>query len=128
MAKVESNVVLVIDDDDDFREIFSTKLKAAGLAVETAPGGAAGLEKAEEVKPKLIMLDMQMPKLSGADVLLKLKESKKTKDAIVVFLTSYGDEAMLEQERLIYSQMGARDYIKKTDDLDALVEKVKSYL
>jgi len=129
MTKKESpKTILLVDDDPGFREILSTKLKVAGFAVEAVANGEAGIEKAQEIKPSLILLDMQMPKMSGADTLLKLKETKETKDINVVFLTSYGDEKMLEQEKMLYNQMGALDYLKKTDDLDVLISKVKSYL
>jgi DNA-binding response OmpR family regulator len=120
--------VLIVDDDASFLEILGTKIKSAGLNVEVASGPEEGLEKATALRPRLILLDMQMPKMSGADVLLKLKERKETKESKVVFLTSFGDEKMLEQEKMLYGQMGALDYLKKTDDLDGLINTIKTYL
>jgi two-component system, OmpR family, alkaline phosphatase synthesis response regulator PhoP len=126
--KQSSHGILIIDDDASLIEILVTKLKAAGLEVEGVQGAELGLLRAKELGPELILLDMQMPKMSGADVLLKLKEDKSTKNSKVVFLTSFGDEKMIDQEKMIYGQMGAVDYLKKTDDLDVLVSQIKTYL
>jgi len=130
MAKETQNseILLIIDDDANFREIFSAKLSAAGFKTETAEGGEAGIKKAKELKPKLILMDMQMPGMSGADALVKLREQAETKNSKVVFLTSFGDVGMEGTEKLMATELGALDYIKKTDDLDILIEKIKSHI
>ena len=126
--KAESSVVLIIDDDPNFLEIFKTKLGALGLTVETAASGEEGTAKAKKLKPALILLDMQMPGMSGADALLKLRGQPETETTKVVFLTSFGDIGMESPEALIAKQLGASDYLKKTDDLDVLAEKIKTFL
>lgn len=129
MAKPEtkSDLILIIDDDPNFREIFSAKLTAAGYKVEAADGGKAGVVKAKELKPRLILLDMQMPEMSGADVMVKLKGDDETKALPVVFLTNFGDPGMEATEKLMATQLGALDYFKKTEDLGELAGKVKNY-
>ena len=125
--------ILVIDDEAAFIEIFSAKLSASGFKVETALSGAEGIEKAKTVKPNLILLDVKMPGMSGAETLLKIKEDPATKDIKVVFLTSLGDPRSESQElqdvgAKFSSGLGAKGYMRKTDDLDSIVDRVKSYV
>jgi len=123
------NSLLIIDDDANFREIFSAKLTAAGYKVETASSGEEGVAKAKKLKPHLILMDMQMPGgISGADALVKLKKQEETKEVKVVFLTNFGDAGMEATEKLVAAQLGALDYFKKSEDLDVLVQKIKTYL
>ena len=126
----EQPLILVVDDDPNFREIFSTALKAAGYAVETAENGSQGVEKAKSLKPALILMDVKMPVMDGPTAVLKLREDPATKDVKVAFLTSLGDPRMEMQEMNIkFSEdFGAQGYLKKTDDLPVLVEKVKQFL
>jgi DNA-binding response OmpR family regulator len=123
-----TEILLIIDDDPNFREIFSAKLTAAGYKVETADSGETGIKKAKELKPRLILMDMQMPSMSGADALVKLRDQEETKETKVVFLTSFGDVGMESTEKLMATELGALDYLKKTEDLDALIEKIKTYI
>lgn len=54
-------LILIVDDEENFREIFSAKLTAAGFRTETADGGEAAIAKAVIVKPDLILMDVKMP-------------------------------------------------------------------
>lgn len=125
-------LILVVDDDPDFREIFSTKLKATGYRVETAENGAQGVEKVKALKPALVLMDVSMPGMDGATAVLKLREDldQDVKNVKVAFLTSLGDPRHEMQDLNIkFSEdFGAQGYLKKTDDLDSLVEKIKGFL
>ena len=66
-------LVLCIDDDVDFLEILKAKLAAAGMHTETAKDGEEGIMKARAMKPDIILLDMKMPGMSGADIIAELK-------------------------------------------------------
>ena len=123
-------LILIVDDEANFREIFSMKLKNAGYRVETADGGEQGIEKAKSLKPNLVLMDVNMPGMDGAAAVLKLRDDPATKDMKVAFLTSLGDPHREMQDLNIkFSEgFGAQGYLKKTDDLDLLVEKIKSFL
>lgn len=123
-------LILVVDDEPDFREIFETKLSSEGFRVETAANGEEGIKKAKALKPDLILMDVKMPGLSGADAVLKLKDDPETKGIKVVFLTSLGDPRaeMQAMSKRISSEFGAQGYMKKTDDLDRIVEQVRGFL
>ena len=126
-------LILIVDDELSFLEIFRAKLSEAGFRVETASSGREGIEKAKTLKPSLILLDVKMPEISGADVLLKIKEDPAIKDIDVVFLTNFGDPraeiAETQDVEVKFSkESGAKGYLRKTDDLDLIVAQVKSFL
>ena len=123
-------LVLIVDDDADFRDICKMKLLAEGIRVETAENGEEGIMKAKALKPTLMLLDMKMPGASGADTILKLREDPAMKEMKVIFLSAFGDPRAEFQEfdKRVAAEMGAVDYVKKTDDLSILVDKVKILL
>lgn len=126
----EPRIVLIVDDQPEFLEIFSVELKSKGYEVITAVDGAEAIKVAQESHPDLILMDVQMPGMTGVETLMKLKESPETKDIKVVFLTNLGNS---DSESELVNGLTARDihaegYIKKTEDMGALLEEVKRYL
>ena len=123
-------IILVADDEGYFREIFSTKLSAAGYKVETAENGAEAVEKVASIKPDLVMMDVRMPKMDGVEAVMKLREDPANKDIKIVFLTSFGEsEESLQSLNVKFAkEAGATGYIKKSEDLDTIAAKVKEYL
>jgi len=125
-------LILIVDDEANFREIFGMKLKAAGYRIETAENGAQGVEKAKSLKPALVLMDVNMPVMDGAAAVLKLRDETDPaiKNIKIAFLTSLGDPHREMQDLNIkFSEdFGAQGYLKKTDDLDSLVEKIKGFL
>jgi CheY-like chemotaxis protein len=126
----EQKLILIVDDEPAFREIFGTKLGAEGFRVETAENGEVALAKAKALKPDLILMDVKMPVMDGATAVLKLREDPEIKDMKVVFLTSIGDPGMEMQEinQRRSKNFGAQGYLKKTDDLDHLSGEIKKIL
>ena len=123
-------LILIIDDDEAFSEIFGIKLSSAGFRVETASGGEEGIRKAKALKPNLILLDMRMPIMNGAETLVKIKDDPEAKDFRVVFITSLGtpwEETELFCNK-ISKECGAVGYIRKTENLDVFEDKVKTFL
>ena len=123
-------LVLVVDDEPDFLDIFSTKLSASGFRVETAKDGEEGIKKTKALKPDLVLMDVKMPGLDGAGALLKLREDPETKNTKVVFLTNLGDPRAEIQEinKKFSKEFGAQGYIRKTEDLANLADRVKAFL
>lgn len=121
--------ILIIDDDPDFREIISAKLKAAGFGVVGADGGEAGIAKALEIMPDLILLDIEMPNMSGPQVLNKIKSDPSLQHLKVAFLTSHGEsnEESVWLDKKFANEIGAIGYIRKTDDLDKILAEVKAF-
>lgn len=123
-------LILIIDDDKDFREVLLTKFKSSGFEVQMGVDGAEAVKRAKEVGPDLILMDVKMPKLDGVAALLKLKEDAATKDMKVMLLTAFGDPQpeFYQNDARFAQELGAVEYLLKTDELDHIVAKVKSSL
>lgn len=123
-------LILLVDDEPSFLEILSIKLNTAGFRVEVAANGAIGVRKAKEIKPDLILMDVQMPVKSGVDAVTELKKDPATKNLKVVFLTSLGDSRpnAEDTDTKFAHELGALGYLRKTDDLDNLLTRINEYL
>lgn len=80
--------VLVIDDDVDARRIYSEYLRMKGWTVATAADGRKGIDKANELKPDTIVLDLAMPRVDGWTVLKHLRESSWTATIPIVIVSA----------------------------------------
>jgi len=123
-------LILVVDDEPDFREIFSAKLTAEGFRVETAENGEVAIKKAKDLKPDLVLMDVKMPVMDGASAVLMMKEDPETKNIKVAFLTSLGDPRLEIQDinRKFSMEFGTQGYLKKTDDINTLIQRIQGFL
>ncbi len=113
--------ILVIEDDDFFRNFFSNKLKENGFETETASDGVEGLEKINTFTPDLIFLDLIMPKLDGFEVLNKIMGNPKARQIPVFVFSSLGQESDIEKAK----NMGAKDFVNKSFvDFDQVLSKI----
>ncbi len=119
----------MIDDDADFREIVVTKLTKAGFNMVEADNGEKGMAKAKELRPDLILMDVKMPGGSGMETLAKMRADKELAELKVFFLTNLGggEGGDVESDKFA-KDLGALGYIRKTDDLDNIVSRVKGAL
>lgn len=113
--------VLVADDEKKIRETIKDYLTAKGLSVQTAFDGMDALDKFEQEKFDLVILDVMMPRLSGFETCRKIRKISK---APVVFLTAKGQE----QDFLNGYNCGGDDYIVKPFPLSVLYEKCISMI
>jgi DNA-binding response OmpR family regulator len=105
----EGGVILVVDDNEANRDLLGRKLQTQGYTPVTVESGEAALEYLESARADMILLDMIMPGLSGADVLRSLKKDAALKNIPVVMLSALDD-----MERVIECiGMGAEDYLFK---------------
>lgn len=111
--------VLIIDDSQEIREFLSEYiLKPKGFEVLMASNGLMGLEMAIAKEPDLIIIDQQMPRLTGLEVLQKLKERDIAIPSILV--TAHGSE----DTAVAAFRLGIRDYIIKPIDVDEISESI----
>lgn len=116
-----SKRLLIIDDDDDLRDIFERYMGKEGFAVACAEDGVVGLAKIPIFKPDLIVLDLMMPKLDGFEVLHKLQERKVAIPVIVA--TGFSESS---NEQIILHEPNVVELIKKPiryQELAALIKK-----
>jgi len=97
---IEGRKILIAEDDEFIRDIYSRIFTMNGFEVILATNGSEALEKMEETVPDLILLDIMMPYQNGKEVFKKIKQNEKLKDVPVVFLTNVSAQDDLEQELL----------------------------
>ncbi len=118
---MESKKILVAEDDEFLRQLYSDVLRGEGYTVEVAMDGEEALKKIQEGGWDLVLLDIIMPKLSGLDVMKKAKESPQplNLNKSIVFLTNLdkGEEIkealILGNGYLIKSQITPGDLLKE---------------
>jgi len=126
----DAPVILIADDDVGFQEIMTTALKRNGFLVAEAHDGIEAVEKATNLKPDLILMDLNMPGENGTEAILDIEKNPETKNMKIVFLTSETNPwpAVKGETKEIAKEIGAREYLSKTDDLSKIVERVKELL
>lgn len=118
------NKILVVEDNPVQLKIIATILQKEGYEVIPKLNGLLALEEFEKIAPDIILLDINMPGLSGVEVCRKIKENPANLDTPVLFLTSYKEpELMLEA-----FSVGAIDYISKPFNRDEILARVKAQI
>ncbi|UJF30276.1 response regulator transcription factor [Kaistella sp. 97-N-M2] len=116
--------ILLIDDEQDILEILSYNLEKEGYEVSTAANGTEGIEKAKEIIPDLILLDVMMPEKDGIETCQDLRKIKELQKTLIVFLSARSEEF----SQLAGFQAGANDYIVKIIKPKVLTSKVNALL
>lgn len=124
---VHPKTILLVDDDENFREILKIRLQKEGFNVVEADNGLIALETLKNLKPDLILLDVVMPIMNGIDTLFELKKYKNTRDIKVIMMTNkINIETELgEKYKQIIEKFGAVDFISKTLDLEQIAQRLK---
>lgn len=125
MEETNKKKILIVDDDENLRLVLTDKLNIFGFDVGTATDGKEGLEKALEMHPDVILLDILMPVMDGWEMLKKLREDDWGKKVKVIMLTGVEDTEAVAKA----VQGGSFAYLIKTDQsTDDIVDKIKSIL
>jgi len=106
--------ILIIDDEPSLVKILSKVLEQASHETFSAPTGAEGLEKAGQLTPDVILLDLHLPDMGGIDILAKLNERFQTASVVVITGEGSVDAAVKAM------QMGAEDFLEKPVDMEKL--------
>src|SRR5205809_365586 len=117
-------LVLVIEDEKEIRDLVKYNLERAGFRVATAADGEQGLEAAYSSRPDALVLDLMLPGRNGLEVLRELRSEPATHDLSVIVLTARG----AEMDKLLGFEHGADDYLTKPFSPRELVARVKALL
>ena len=118
---MNSEKILIIEDEENILEAVKYTLTQEGYDVFTSVDGEDGLEKAQEIKPDLVLLDVMLPKMDGFEVCRILRKDLE----MPVFMISAKAE---EIDRVVGLEMGADDYITKPFSMRELVVRVSNSL
>ena len=113
--------ILVVDDDTNICELLRLYLTKEGYQVTVANDGEEGLEKFNQVKPDMVLLDVMMPKMDGLEVCRRIRKAGNTP---VMMLTAKGQKS----DRITGFNAGADDYLPKPFDPDELLSRVRAIL
>ena len=130
MDSANKHTILLVDDDRDFREILRIKLESKGFSIEEATNGEEGYEKAKKIRPDLVVMDVQMPKMNGVESLTKIKGDKDISGLRVIFVTNFGesDPNSNDLDDKFAKGAGAVGHVRKTDDLDRIATRITEEL
>ena len=125
VSKTERNdqpiKVLLVEDEESFIEALTVGLAREGFEVTVAVDGAEAIDRFEEVKPDLILLDMMLPKISGLDV---CRHIRTTSQVPIIMVTAKGEEI----DTVVSLEVGADDYVTKPYRMRELVARMRAVL
>ena len=116
--------ILIVDDSPTEAHVLKGMLEKNGFQVETAENGTEGIERAKELKPDLILMDVVMPGLNGFQATRQLTKAPETSDIPVIIVTTKDQET----DRVWGMRQGARDFLSKPVAEKTLMEKINLVL
>ena len=120
----ESATILIVEDEQDIRELLAYNLEKEGYATVQAADGKEGLELARSRKPDLILLDLMLPKMDGLAVCRELERDSGTVRIPIIMLTARGEDV----DRILGFELGADDYLVKPFNIRELLLRIRAIL
>jgi two-component system cell cycle response regulator DivK len=116
--------ILIVEDNEDSRELVVKVLKIKGYQMIEAADGEEALQKAVSEKPDLILMDISLPKIDGCEVTRRLKCMEEFKEIPIVALTAHAMKG--DREKVLVE--GFEGYISKPINIHELPNQIRSYL
>jgi CheY-like chemotaxis protein len=110
--------ILVVDDNRDAADTLSLLLRNEGHTVHTAYGGTEAIQIADAVRPEVVLLDIQMPRMSGYDLVRELRRHERAPRPLLIAVSAWGQES----DKLASRQAGFDHHLTKPVDPDALLQ------
>ncbi|MBP7653951.1 response regulator, partial [Candidatus Dependentiae bacterium] len=122
--KFKNQKILLIEDNTDCQYIIGNFLKKIQLDIFIANNGKEGTEKAESIKPELILLDAKLPDINGLEVLKQIYSYDSLKKIPVILVSA----SLLKNQEDEYFESGIKAFLRKPIDMDKLINELKNYL
>tara|TARA_B100001059_G_C17793883_1_gene561838 strand:+ start:178 stop:843 length:666 start_codon:yes stop_codon:yes gene_type:complete len=116
--------ILIVDDDEDIRNLLSYNLEKSGFNVDIACNGKECLLKLKSKKPNLILLDVMMPEMDGLEVCEQIKSESINSDILICFLTARGED----YSQIAALEAGGDDYVTKPIKPKVLLSRINAIL
>ncbi|BDS11784.1 response regulator transcription factor [Aureispira anguillae] len=116
--------ILIADDEPDILEFVCYNLTKEGFEVTSATNGLEALQKAKEIKPHLILLDIMMPEMDGVEVCKELRAIPEFENTIIAFLTARSED----YSQIVGFEVGGDDYITKPIRPRVLISRINALL
>ena len=129
MGDKQTPVVLVVDDEEDIREMIGQLLKDEGFRVYEAQNGLQAVEVADQIHPNLILMDLSMPELDGESAAKQIRALPQLSSVPIVFMTAFGIRGMDLYSHIDTLGSGPVEYLPKPiEDLNYLLELIRSFV
>lgn len=119
---MEKQTILVVDDEEDIRELVKYNLDKEGYQVLTAETGETALQVMEEKKPDMVILDLMLPGVDGLEVCKRIRKKSQSEQVPIIMLTAKGEES----DVVTGLELGADDYITKPFSPKVMVARVRT--
>ena len=116
--------VLVIEDEEDIRDLLSYNLQTGGYQVKSVENGQLGLVAFDEFSPDVVLLDLMLPDVSGTEVCRRIRSRTDGSQPAIIMLTAKGEEI----DRVVGFEVGADDYVVKPFSVRELLLRVNAVL
>ena len=117
--------ILIVEDDPLVQKFYTILFKEEKYTIHLAVDGVEGVEKAKEITPDIILMDIMMPRKNGIDALKDIKADPKLAQIPVVMLTNFGEQEFVKQS----TEAGASAFIIKADvSPRQLITEVRKYV
>jgi CheY-like chemotaxis protein len=124
VSATADHTILIVDDNEDIRDLFVRQLEQEGFTAHAASSGPQALERIAAAVPSLVLLDVSMPGMNGLEVLARVRETHSPAQLPIVMVTARTDsEDVVEALGL-----GANDFVTKPVDLPVLLARVRAQL
>ena len=117
----EPPTILVVDDEQSYRDALAVSLRREGFLVQVAADGLEAIDRFETFRPALVLLDVMLPRMSGIDVCRELRAKSRVP---IIMLTARDAEI----DTVVGLEVGADDYVTKPFSVRELVARVKAHL
>ncbi len=124
MNDTERTKILVVEDEEDLRELLRYNLDREGFDVDVAESGEKSLEQARSSGPQVILLDLMLPNMDGLEVCRRLRREPATSDTPIIMVTAKGEDADI----VAGLELGADDYITKPFSPRVLIARIRAVL
>ncbi len=116
--------ILIVDDEDNIHKVLKRIFSSTNVQPLSAFNGAEALQLAKDNKPSLILLDINMPKMDGNEVMRELRKNPETNAIPVIMLTGNGEAI----DKVVGFELGVQDYITKPFDVADLRERIENVI
>ena len=116
--------IMVIDDDEDFTNLYKTALKAGGFDTTAVNQSSAAIDMAYLVQPAVFVIDIMMPEIDGFQLCRMLRADEHFKNTPIIIVTALTDM----DSKLVAMGAGANDYLAKPFQVDVLKARIRALL
>jgi len=116
--------ILVVEDNDDLRQIFASIIRFSGYQISEARSGSEAIEKVAFAKPNLVLLDLGLPDMSGIDVARAIKKNRVTADIPIIACSAYPSWEKIEEAL----HAGIVDYLQKPIAAALIKAKIEEFI